>query len=410
MYRKTNKESYSIRKKSFIYNMIWAILIAVLPFLIYIHLFFSKESKTISILSFEFSHTYDNNQTYMWFFLKCISIFILFLIWFLSSSKKWKYVLFLFLFIFFREIYTELKELFADTRKVDRSIFLGIFLLVCVLVTFLDVIVFKDYRKNRIKISLLDFLSNDYKSIYGALSADVSSMLNKSSQKRLRIAYYLKDRVLFAFKRESTKINLQTHSLFHYIFTLVLIGSFLLWFLNRLIPAGTQQLDLGFIVLDTYGFNDINVLVWYLASKTMIIIPMLVWFITCSYWWRFAILSPITLYIFQLWEAFQDTNSIESWGNIRAFPIIFCVILLLFIISKFVKYKLAVVEMYEYLTTQIEVDLENLQVEDQWLKKKKLEYDLLKQQTVTLKNSKTYLSNLMNLKHSLEHKTSNLET
>ena len=63
-----------------------------------------------------------------------------------------------------------------------------------------------------------------------------------------------------------------------------------------------------------------------------------------------------------------------------------------------------------YLCTQIEADLENLDVKNKSLKVKILKYKLLKQQTVTLKNSKTYLSNLMDLKQSLEHKTSNLDT
>ena len=326
----------------------------------------------------------------------------------------WKYILFLFFFIFFRELYTELIELFSDTREVNHLIFFGVFILVLSTVIFLDVFLFKPYRSNKMKTSISDFLVNNYKSIYETLSYEVLSMATKHNlknpQKRLRIAYYLKNRILVVLKRDNTKINLRMNNLFNYIISFVLILSFLLWFLNRLIPVGTQQLDLGFMVLKTYGFNDINILIWYLASKAMIIIPLFVWFITCSYWWRFAILSPITLYVFQFWEAFQDTNSLEGWGNARAFPIIFVIIIFLLILSKSVKYKFGVVEMYEYLTDQIEADLEMLVVKDQSLKGKFLEYELLKKQTVTLRNSKTYLNSLLNLKHSLELKLRDKDT
>ena len=66
----TNKKSYFVWKKPYKYDIIWAILIVVLPIIIYTHLFFSKESQSFSIWGFEFSHTYDHNQNFMWFLLK----------------------------------------------------------------------------------------------------------------------------------------------------------------------------------------------------------------------------------------------------------------------------------------------------------------------------------------------------
>ena len=58
-----------------------------------------------------------------------------------------------------------------------------------------------------------------------------------------------------------------------------------------------------------------------------------------------------------------------------------------------------------YLCTQIEADLENLDVKNKSLKVKILKYKLLKQQSITFEYIKSHIITLMELKQSLENKT-----
>ena len=81
---------------------------------------------------------------------------------------------------------------------------------------------------------------------------------------------------------------------------------------------------------------------------------MTLWFLSSQQWWKYAILSPIILYSYQFWEAMQDINTLDAAGNIKAFPAIFCVVLLLIIISKGIKYRVQILIMYEQLTEEIE--------------------------------------------------------
>ncbi len=81
---------------------------------------------------------------------------------------------------------------------------------------------------------------------------------------------------------------------------------------------------------------------------------MILWFLTCQHWWKYAILSPIILYSYQFWEATQDVRYLDAAGNIKAFPAIFCIILILLMISKTIKYRVEILIMYEHLISEID--------------------------------------------------------
>jgi hypothetical protein len=81
---------------------------------------------------------------------------------------------------------------------------------------------------------------------------------------------------------------------------------------------------------------------------------LILWFLTCQQWWKYAILSPIILYSYQFWEATQDVLFLDEAGNINAFPAIFCVVLFLLLTSKAIKYRVQILIMYEQLTEEID--------------------------------------------------------
>ncbi|MGB5229134.1 MAG: hypothetical protein WBN55_12785 [Eudoraea sp.] len=139
----------------------------------------------------------------------------------------------------------------------------------------------------------------------------------------------------------------------------LLVFTTLLWFTHFLIPKNKQILDFGIIQLSNNGFLNVRTFVWFLLQKLIILIPLVLWFITCQQWWKYAILSPIILYSYQFWEATQDVSLLDAAGNIKAFPAIFCVVLLLFLISKAIKYRVEILIMYDHLAEEIEDLLKN---------------------------------------------------
>ncbi len=75
-------------------DMLIAIIIALLPFFGYIHLLFSEEIKTFSLFGFEYSHIFSSNRSFVWSLLKNIIPFTLLMIWFLTISLRYKYLIY----------------------------------------------------------------------------------------------------------------------------------------------------------------------------------------------------------------------------------------------------------------------------------------------------------------------------
>ncbi|MDC6351582.1 hypothetical protein PP178_08440 [Zeaxanthinibacter sp. PT1] len=107
---------------------------------------------------------------------------------------------------------------------------------------------------------------------------------------------------------------------------------------HRLIPSGTTTLDLYFIEIGTFDFADIDTMIWLVMLNLVYILPLFIWFITCPYWWRYAILAPIILSTFQLWELFFEIN-IYEWRNLKTVPYLLIVLSLLIYASEKVKYE-----------------------------------------------------------------------
>ena len=66
-----------------------------------------------------------------------------------------------------------------------------------------------------------------------------------------------------------------------------------------LIPKDTTILDLYFFQIDHLGYGDFVSAMYYLIAKITYMIPLVFWFFIEKNWWRYALLSPITVYIFQ---------------------------------------------------------------------------------------------------------------
>ncbi len=63
----------------------------------------------------------------------------------------------------------------------------------------------------------------------------------------------------------------------------------------------------------------------------------LIWFATCRYWWRWAILSPVLFYLYQFWELFQSINDIDSTGNLKVLPLALLAAIVVAILWKLIR-------------------------------------------------------------------------
>jgi hypothetical protein len=355
-------------QKKYKSDVLIAIVIAVLPFLGYFHLLFSDVLNTISLFGWQYTHVLPSNTLFVWYLLKNVISFALLLIWFVTLSMRWKYFLVPLFILYINDIMEILFEpygryYFYPFYFEHNPITIKILIMSSIIgsIYLIDFYYFKNYRRRLLEISIKSLLTANIRDSHNIYSQKLKSLIeNKDGisrtnylKKIYNVKLILEDRLQIHNRTFGIELNNKKGKL-NLLVIVLLVFTTLLWFSHYLIPEYEQVLDLGIVQLNNNGFDSVRIYLWFLLQKLIILIPMTLWFLTCHQWWKYAILSPIILYSYQFWEATQDVSFLDEAGNISAFPAIFCVVLLLLVISKAIKYRVQILIMYEQLTDEIE--------------------------------------------------------
>ena len=81
------------------------------------------------------------------------------------------------------------------------------------------------------------------------------------------------------------------------------------------------------LTIDSNGFGDLNTYAWFLLGKIIPLYLLFIWFFTCKHWWYHAILIPIAMYAFQLFEGiYSEDKYIDTKNLLWLLPICMVVI------------------------------------------------------------------------------------
>jgi hypothetical protein len=115
----------------------------------------------------------------------------------------------------------------------------------------------------------------------------------------------------------------------------------------------------GFTI-DSNDFGDLSTYAWFLLGKIIPLYLLFIWFFTCKHWWYHAILIPMTMYAFQLFEVIYSEDKFVDTDNLLwLLPI--CMVVIPFVY--FIRVKL-------YDKHVHGIDLEAMEAELQELKEK----------------------------------------
>jgi hypothetical protein len=300
----------------------------------------------------------------------------------------------------------------VKTFDPDRLIlwqmkFIGLlltFLFIC-LILFLEHFAIKSIGQNRINPSLLELLKSSIKKTYKSLHPQLN--LIRSQQNTNKKKNYLKRlfglRLLLDNRLSDTTFikkpfYLNKQFTYFLVFVLVLIPG--IYYLHLFLPEGETQSSLFGIPINSHGFQDTSIFMWFICQKICILIPLSIWFIVSRTWWKYAILSPIILYTFQIWQTFQEVNNVDESESIKALPFIFIVVITLIVLSSFVKYYSKTMDIYEDISYEIEGLLDEINPEKALIIQKKSEFEKLKA-NITLEKGEERLKSLLKLRDEL---------
>lgn len=118
------------------------------------------------------------------------------------------------------------------------------------------------------------------------------------------------------------------------LLSLVLIATPFLFYLYRLAPSDSSEWDTIFGTIRSGGFNNVQTFIYTLFTKVILVLITGIWFITSNNWWKFSILVPFTMFLFQfigvLNHEIKYLDEFDFWYSL---PLIIPILLFVIYIS-----------------------------------------------------------------------------
>lgn len=262
------------------------VLASVLP---YMHLFSSEFHKTISIFGFEYTHRFPSNQNFTFGVLTRIQMIAFALIFFKVSNRRFRYAVF---FLLYWNIYRMLGIFMSLDLMASNT-----FLFQCIaMVSVLFLVV---------RVSLIE-------------RRVVLTFKLGSTDSKVKLSDFL-----IAFLILATTINQRV--------------------VYDLVPNNGKLSILGFEI-SNHGFDHASMFLWSMSYKVSTLVLVTICYFTQRKWWRFALLLPILLFIYEIRSLLNpDRDFMVEHEIIEALPLLLVLLLTLVGLSRsaYVQFKLS---------------------------------------------------------------------
>lgn len=254
-------------RKLLLLGSIIAILIAISPYLFYLYEIF-PETKTWKTSFFTLKTSFFSSlYIAAWYFAnKLIPLYLLFL-WFLTCRHWWYHVILIPITMYAFQIASAIND---DIGYIEEVNFYYT----------LPVILFISSIAYPLRVKLL------------------SSIMEGIDVKTLSIE---KNR------EQKTKKSLKRVIFTRVLVTFLIAVSPFIFYVYRNFPEDSDTWEIFFFTFRSVHYSSIHMAVWNFMNKFVPLYLLLLWFLTCRHWWKYIILIPMTLYIFQLYSILNSS-------------------------------------------------------------------------------------------------------
>ncbi|WP_430908838.1 hypothetical protein [Maribacter sp. 2-571] len=293
-------------KKKFQLDFFVLIMIVSFPLLPYFHVFVDSGSSSLNIFGFSYEHNYISSQNFVWQVVVKLVALGLCIIWFITNFHWWNWFLVIPLAFYIDSL---VRRTFYYSDIIENNLAVFSFTVASITLCFLVWIKlrFKKYFQDGILFKPGNLI------IQKKAGIPPSSFLFKTkpaeldllgTKDYLRHLYFNKG---ILKKKKMEVVVRRTPPAFRYVDIIVIISIVsvpFVYYSFLVIESGITVYSFGPFLFGSNGFPDFATFYWMCVSKITIFVPMAVWFVTCQHWWKYAILSPIMTYFFQLRELF----------------------------------------------------------------------------------------------------------
>ena len=128
------------------------------------------------------------------------------------------------------------------------------------------------------------------------------------------------------------------------LLTIFLVATPFLFYFYKFAPFDSENWDTFLGTITSGGFDNIQIYLHALVTKLTFVLLTGVWFLTSKNWWRYAILIPFTMFLFQLSGVVNFKEGyIDEFDFWYSLPIIIPILVLLVYISYIAGKKLSLI-------------------------------------------------------------------
>jgi magnesium-transporting ATPase (P-type) len=114
----------------------------------------------------------------------------------------------------------------------------------------------------------------------------------------------------------------------------ILVATPFLFYMYKFAPADSNEWHTFFGTVESGGFNNVQIYVHAAITKLTFVLLTGIWFLTSKNWWKYAILVPFTMFLFQFSGVInykiQYIDEFDFWYSL---PIVMPILLFLVYIS-----------------------------------------------------------------------------
>ena len=123
----------------------------------------------------------------------------------------------------------------------------------------------------------------------------------------------------------------------------------------RLISTDTTEFNFLGLTIEAGAHGNMNYYAYYFFGKLTFFMAFVIWYLTCHHWWKYAILIPISMLVFQMAglvnTSVQVIDEFDFWYSI---PVVVPVVVILLAAAKRMKPYAYGLDLKEQLEKEIE--------------------------------------------------------
>jgi len=118
------------------------------------------------------------------------------------------------------------------------------------------------------------------------------------------------------------------------LLSLILTATPFLFYIYKLAPAEAKEWGTIFGTIKANGFFSVQSFLHAIFTKATFVLLLGIWFLTSRNWWKYAILVPFTLFLFQFFGVLNvELEYIDEYDFWYSLPLIIPILMFLIYIS-----------------------------------------------------------------------------